>query len=58
MKDIAVKEVLAKLPLKELETSLERYLKPMIEQVPDKRLQGVMSPPRFGGQRDKIVNST
>jgi len=25
-----------------LETSLETYLKPMIEQIPDKRLQGVI----------------
>ena len=38
MEDIAIKEVLAKLPLKELQTSLETYLKPMIEQVLDKRL--------------------
>ena len=42
MEDIAVKEVLAKLPMKELETSLETYLKPMIERMPDKRLQEVI----------------
>ncbi len=42
MEDIAIKEVLGKLPKQELETSMETYLKPMIEQIPDKRLQGVI----------------
>ena len=42
MKDIAIKETLGKLPVEELETSIETYLKPMIKQVPDKRLQGVI----------------
>ena len=43
MKDIAIKEVLSKLPKQELETSMETYLRPMIEQIPDKRLQGVVA---------------
>jgi len=42
MKDIAIKETLGKLPMEELEKSLETYLKPMIDQVPDKRLKGVI----------------
>ncbi len=42
MEDIAIKEVLGKLPKQELETSMEAYLSPMTEQIPDKRLQGVI----------------
>ena len=42
MEDIAIKEVLGKLPKQEMETSMEAYLRPMTEQIPDKRLQGVI----------------
>jgi len=38
----AVKEVLDKLPTAELENSMETFLKPMMEVLPDKRLQGVV----------------
>lgn len=41
-KDIAIKEVLAKLPIEELERSMGSFLEPMREQVPDKRLKGVI----------------
>ena len=43
MTDIAIKEVLAKLPIDELDTSLEKFVEPMREQVPDKRLKGVIT---------------
>jgi hypothetical protein len=43
MIDIVVKEVLDKLPVTELENSLETFLKPMMNKLPDKRLQRVMS---------------
>ena len=42
MIDIAVKAVLNKLPVAELETSLHTYLKPMMTTLPDKRLQQVV----------------
>jgi len=42
MRNIAMKEVLVKLPIRELGTSLETFLKPMMEQVPDKRSKGVI----------------
>jgi len=43
MIDKGVKEVLDKLPTAELENSMETFLKPMMEVLPDKRLQGVVS---------------
>lgn len=42
MKDITVKEVLAKLPGRELETSMRTFLRPIMEYLPDKRLQEVV----------------
>ena len=41
MKDITVKEVLAKLPGRELETSMRTFLRPIMEYLRDKRLQEV-----------------
>jgi hypothetical protein len=42
MIDIAITEVLDKLPVVELENSLATFLKPMLDKLPDKRLQGVV----------------
>lgn len=42
MRDIAVKAVLDKLPVTELENSLETFVKPIKELLPDKRLQRVV----------------
>lgn len=42
MIDIAVKAVMDKLPIAELEKSLGTFLKPMMDKLPDKRLQGVV----------------
>jgi hypothetical protein len=42
MIDIAIKEVLDKLPVVELENSLGTFLKPMMDKLPDKRLQRVV----------------
>lgn len=42
MKDITVKEVLAKLPGRELERSMRTFLRPIMEYLPDKRLQEVV----------------
>jgi len=42
MTDIAVNEVLDKLPVTELEHSLHRFVKPMMAVLPDKRLQQVV----------------
>lgn len=42
MIDIATKEVLDKLPVAELEDSLHTFLQPMMEVLPDKRLQQVV----------------
>ena len=42
MRDIAVKAVLDKLPVRELEDSLETFVKPIMERLPDKRLQRVV----------------
>ncbi|MCB0154689.1 MAG: hypothetical protein KDF65_07820 [Anaerolineae bacterium] len=42
MIDIAIKEVLDKLPVTELEESLHQFLQPMMKDLPDKRLQQVV----------------
>ena len=42
MIDIAVKAILDKLPVAELEDSLHTYLKPMMAVLPDKRLEQVV----------------
>lgn len=42
MRDIAVKAMLDKLPVTELENSLQTFVKPIMELLPDKRLQGVV----------------
>lgn len=48
MIDIAIKAVLDKLPVAELENSLHTFLKPMMKTLPDKRLQQVV-PVAVGG---------
>jgi len=42
MIDIAIKEVLGKLPLEELEGSIKEFVEPMLEKMPDKRLKSVI----------------
>jgi hypothetical protein len=42
MIDIALKEVLGKLPVGELEESISEFVEPMLEKMPDKRLKGVI----------------
>ncbi len=43
MIDIAIKEVLGKLPLEELEGSLAEFVEPMMEKMPEQRLKSVIS---------------
>ena len=42
MKDIAVKEVVGKLPVVELKKSLDTFLRPLMNKLPEKRLQAVV----------------
>jgi hypothetical protein len=42
MLNIALSEALAKLPVAELQASIEEYVEPMTENLPDKRLREVV----------------
>ena len=41
MKNIALKEILAKLPIDELQEEIEVFMEPMTTEIADKRLKGV-----------------
>ena len=58
--DIAIKEVLGKLPLQELRESLEEFVEPMMKKMPDKRLADVISLAIEGilGSESPVVSQT
>lgn len=43
MRTIPQNELLAKIPLVQLETAIEQFVEPVSQQVPDKRLKRIIS---------------